>query len=127
MSEIYWITRLDVINALGVVGMMVGLFMLMLWGVTVVINDTIDKSLRKRVCKWSLPILFVSISIVAFVPTTKEMLLIYAAGGSWDYITNNETVKQLPDKCIQAIDALLDEYLDEPFNSQEHNKEEEVI
>lgn len=124
MSEIYWITRLDVIHALGAAGVFAGVMMLVLWGIAVVINDTIGKFLRKRVSKWSLPILFVSILIVAFVPTTKDMLLIYAAGGSWDYITNNETVKQLPDKCIQAIDVLLDEYLDESFNSQERNKEE---
>ena len=36
-----------------------------------------------------------------------------AAGGSLEYITNNETIKQLPDKCVQAIDALLNEYIGE--------------
>lgn len=55
--------------------------------------------------KISLPcfLLFVTSSILT--PTTKEALLIFGVGGTIDYIKSNETVKQLPDKCVDALDA----------------------
>lgn len=32
-------------------------------------------------------------------------LLIFGIGGSIDYLKSNDVAKQLPDKCINAIDA----------------------
>ena len=34
--------------------------------------------------------------------------MIYGIGGTIDYIKSNETAKQLPDKCIKALDKLVD-------------------
>lgn len=49
-----------------------------------------------------------------FIPSTKEMLLIYGVGGTIDYIRKNDTAKQLPDKCIKVLDCFADKYIDEP-------------
>ena len=49
-----------------------------------------------------------------FIPTTKELLYIYGVGGTIDYIKTNDTAKQLPDKCIKALDRFADKYIDEP-------------
>ena len=50
----------------------------------------------------------VSIFINIFTPTTNEALLIYGVGGTIDYIKSNDTSKQLPDKCVKALDKYLD-------------------
>lgn len=51
---------------------------------------------------------FVSVFINFFIPTTNQALLIYGAGGTIDYIKSNGTAKQLPDKCVKALDKYLD-------------------
>ena len=51
---------------------------------------------------------FVSVFINTFIPTTNEALLIYGVGGTIDYIKSNDTAKQLPDKCVKALDKYLD-------------------
>lgn len=33
------------------------------------------------------------------------MLLIYGVGTTLDYLQDNEKVQQLPDKCVDALDA----------------------
>ena len=50
-----------------------------------------------------------------FIPTTNETLMIYGIGGTIDYIKSNDTAKQLPDKCIKALDKWAD-------NINEENK-----
>ena len=47
--------------------------------------------------------------VLIFIPTTKEMLLIYGVGGTIDYIKRNDTAKELPDKAVKALDKYLDE------------------
>lgn len=47
--------------------------------------------------------------MLVFIPTTKEMLLIYGVGGTIDYIKSNDTAKELPDKAVKALDKYLDE------------------
>ena len=34
----------------------------------------------------------------------NDALLIYGVGGTIDYVKSNKTAKQLPDKCIKALD-----------------------
>ena len=53
--------------------------------------------------------LFFIISFI-FTPTTKEALAIYGIGGTIDYIKQNPTAKQIPDKCINALDKWVDSW-----------------
>lgn len=53
-----------------------------------------------------------------FIPTTNEALLIYGVGGTIDYIKSNNTAKQLPDKCVKALDKWVE-------NLNEDNKQKE--
>ena len=52
-----------------------------------------------------------------FTPTTKEALMIWGVGGTIDYVKSNDTAKQLPDKCIEALDKWVDS-----LNEQENNR-----
>ena len=56
---------------------------------------------------------FIFVTIIAclinfFIPTTNEALMIYGVGGTIDYIKSNDTSKQLPDKCVKALDKWVD-------------------
>lgn len=43
-----------------------------------------------------------------FTPTTNQALLIYGVGVTIDYIKSNGTAKQLPDKCVKALNKWVD-------------------
>lgn len=64
----------------------------------------------------------VLIVINIFIPTKNDALLIYGVGGIIDYIKSNDTAKQLPDKCIIALDKWV-ENLNED-NKQKQNDNE---
>ena len=124
MNEIYWITRLDLIC--GVLNLIVVLSVI----ATVVLffiglskrcyadihnedSETLEQHIEtSKMClyfaKRCAIIFFVSVFINFFIPTTNEALLIYGVGGTIDYIKSNDTAKQLPDKCVKALDKYLD-------------------
>lgn len=56
-----------------------------------------------------LPMGLIAILGVIFVPTTKDALMIYGVGSTLEYLKQNETAKELPDKCIDALDAWIEE------------------
>ena len=69
--------------------------------------------------------IFIFVTIIAclmnfFIPTTNEALMIYGVGGTIDYVKSNETAKQLPDKCVKALDKYLDN-----LTKEENQKENE--
>lgn len=72
--------------------------------------------------KWVLPCfltLFILILSLIFVPTTKEALVIYGVGGTIDYIQENPTAKQLPDKVVLVLDQFINKYLQEELKQHE--------
>ena len=122
MNEIYWLTRLDSINT---VSLTLLITTVAISAIVIVIYLTAngqriydesrgyESSVKeykgycetcKNILKYSVPICIISCLLVVFVPTTKEGLLIYGVGGTVDYIKNNPTAKQIPDKCIIALD-----------------------
>ena len=124
MSEIYWITRLTCIcnflTAVAVVSFLISAFTV----VFVVCNRIEANNYEKGGENWNYYMQrfkmflsyfkrFIFVAIVAcfinlFIPTTNEALMIYGVGGTIDYIKSNETAKQLPDKCIKALDKWAD-------------------
>ena len=58
---------------------------------------------------------------LVFVPKTNEALFIYGVGTTIDYVDNNETIKQLPDKAVQALDKYLDSLNKDEENKNSHN------
>lgn len=111
MTEIYWITRLGYIQ-----GSLIAFLVLV--GIAIVAatisfmcdDDAFaDESSRARkVLKWAVPSFAIALSVLCFVPSTKEAMLIYGVGGTIDYIKSNDKAKQLPDKCIDALTRYVD-------------------
>ena len=113
MNEIYWITRLDGIRGFLTVMAIVSFFIAFFLIVFVCNRDEIDDESwdYKRYLKYSkvcILVTIVSCVINIFIPTTNQALFIYGVGGTIDYIKLNETAKQLPDKCIKALDKWVD-------------------
>lgn len=72
-------------------------------------NDKVEKAkVQKRIKKY---IISASILFVLFIltPSTSTGYKILGIGGTIDYLRQNETAKQLPDKCIKALDLWIDE------------------
>ena len=124
MNEIYWITRLDAIcNFLTTIAVVC--FLISVVMVTSAMYNRFEaddceeggkyyncymqrfKIFLKYFKRFTFAIIVVC-SINFFIPTTNEALMIYGVGGTIDYIKSNETAKQLPDKCIKALDKWAD-------------------
>ena len=124
MNEIYWITRLDAIckflTTIAVVCFMISV----VTGIFAMNNrfeaDDYEEGGKYYNCYMQKFKMFLSyfkrfifVTIIAclinlFIPTTNEALMVYGIGGTIDYIESNETAKQLPDKCIKALDKCVD-------------------
>lgn len=121
MAELYWITRLDYFNTAITVLLVILTLISVVYITTCVIvrQDDPTESERRKYNKFKK--FTIILSLITFLcaliriltPSTKEALIIYGAGGVIEYVQSNETVKELPDKAVQCLDKLLDEYLTE--------------
>ena len=120
MNELYWLTRLAYIQNFLVIVMSVSgiaLFIsFMLWMMADYAEE-IRKTLLWLKCAFAT--LVISSLIFVFVPSTKEALLIWGVGSTIDYIQENETAKQLPDKCINALNDWVESLSDSKNNQTE--------
>lgn len=109
MAEIYWITRLDYVQAslfafLILTGIMIAI------AIVCLCDDVFDNKspMARRVLKKAVPSFAIALSVLCFIPSTEEAMLIYGIGGTLDYIKSNDKAKQLPDKCIDALTRYVD-------------------
>ena len=113
MEELYWITRLNGVIALLIcLGGFFASFAIycLCYYYEYEYGNKYDKPKHlKKSFIYSLLSLAVFV-IAIFIPTEKDMLMIYGVGGTIDYIKTNETAKEIPDKCIKAIDLFLEQY-----------------
>lgn len=129
MSEIYWLTRVDTLNTIFgwmiAIPVIVGILMFIAFLVSMenLRSNEIEENWLsfKKYCKKFrnvlLPVFIVGILGIGFCPTKNDMLLIYGVGGSIDYLRSNPTAQKLPDKCIEALDAWVDELFPEKKDS----------
>lgn len=123
MNELYWITRLGGIHTLMyliTIICAIGIVALIIWkynvdefeyyGDTKVKNEKypkIQKLTSIHIKYFSIAFILGVIGVI-FVPTQKEAYLIYGVGNTIDYLKENKTAKQIPDKAIIALDRYLD-------------------
>lgn len=114
MEEIYWITRLNGINAFLNVTMVFGVVFTIISAGGYIFtknDDYVDdcwKELWIKLFKYCFPTTIIVTLLFLFTPTTKEALMIWGVGETIDYVKSNDTAKQLPDKCIEALDKWVD-------------------
>lgn len=119
MNEIYWITRLDLISG-WLIGFAVISALVSIIAIACYIGsrseyeaygNDIDKrwqEFNSKLFKISLPCFFAFLVSSILTPTTSEAVLIYGVGSTIDYVKQNNTLQQIPDKCINALDAWVD-------------------
>ena len=116
MSTLYWINVLGNFYVLCMLIFVISaLFGITFILVTVFHEDDIKADLSKvgykrfvKVRNTNCIVLIISILAVVFLPTKSQLYMIYGVGGTIDYLKENPTAKELPDKCIRALDAFLD-------------------
>lgn len=119
MNEIYWITRFNSLHYLGVAMFFISLIIFVIfWLISITTDDWTGKDCctekqkhkLRRSANYSIITFLIGLLLWVFVPTQKEALLIYGVGGTIDYLKDNPTAKQLPDKCVKALDKWVDSW-----------------
>ena len=124
MIEMYWLTRIGVINCLCQVLAITGLvtFIIAAIFVPLIINEVDDEEkARAWVKRWTKPffiVWFVSCIGCVFIPSKRELIAIYGLGTTIDYIKSNDKVKQLPDKAVDALCKYLDSQIEDNDESK---------
>ena len=117
MKELYWLTTLGSLGeALSIIATTAGVLL-----VTILIAGVIawpdikeeDKPLYKKRVKIAWIIWGITTLIAIAIPSKEQLYIIYGVGGTIDYIKENPTAKQLPDKCINVLDKWANEQLKE--------------
>lgn len=116
MKELYFLTILDGVNnfletATGI-GLGIGLVLVVFYALL----RLIEKQNIPAIKNWGIVLLSLGTSfglVNVFVPTTEQATMIYGVGTVVDYVQNNEDIQKLPDKCVQALDLWVDQYLEE--------------
>lgn len=126
MNEIYWLLILDDIEKIFAIATVLSCIAI---GVLLVVllsyngdNKEDEEEVQTHVWKWIkrlIVVVVLSVLCNIFIPNTKQAMIIWGVGGTIDYIKSNDTAKQLPDKCIKALDKFVDEYM----LNEENNKE----
>lgn len=116
MNEIYWIQRLD-----NVYSAFEGLLVLSIVALCVLIPGKfvaieLSEKAQTTARRWltaSICTLSLSAAGLVFMPTTNEALTILGVGTVIDYVQDNDSLQQLPDKCVKALEAWADSLTEE--------------
>lgn len=122
MSELYWLGVLGNLHSCGEVVVLLSILVLCglcIW--TIIVGDEYDEPFEKikRMFKRSIYTFVFGATICIFIPSTKNLLIIYGVGGTIDYLKENKDANKIPDKCIKALDKYLDDALKEDKNKDE--------
>lgn len=111
MWELYLLTRLGMIfPVLVIIAALAGIISAIA-GIDIVAEGDVERS--TKIFKRSAVVLLISTMGVVFVPTERDALLIYGVGATLDYLQDNEKVQQLPDKCVDALEAWVESLSEE--------------
>ena len=119
MKEMYWISVVgnigDVSGAMilfcGICILLFGSFLAIIDSGVSGFGDEIEARgarFLKKATKTSFIVGVISVFIAIFVPGEQQLYRIMGLGMTIDFIKENEAIKQLPDKCINALEAWVD-------------------
>lgn len=111
--QLYWLTRLDAINGLGVPFVVFGVIGAIIAIVFLIIGKATgdeDVSLpSKMALKVFVPILVFGVVATCLIPSTKEMAFIIVAPKLYDAVSKNEQLNAMPEKVVTLANEWLEE------------------
>lgn len=107
MNEIYWLSRLDNLLTVFVAVMVVAVVALIIMFFERLIEEWSWDELKKWI---RIPVIAIILSVIGllFIPSTNEAFLIWGIGGTIDYIQESDKLRELPDKCVEALDLWIE-------------------
>lgn len=110
MNTLYW---LIVLSKIPVIAYIV-LPLVTVFGVILFVNKITDDELdindwieRNNIKTWAVCLGVISLLITIFVPSKKELIVIYGGGAILEYIQDNPQVKELPDNVVKYLNDYL--------------------
>lgn len=122
MSELYWLGVLGNLNDLGGVIAVLSFLVFIALGFYFYLcseDDLEPSTFMKKMFKGSMFAIVLGVVMAIFIPSQKNLLIIYGVGGTIDYLKENKDANKIPDKCIKALDKYLDDALKEDKNKDE--------
>ena len=120
MSELYWLYVLGNLNGFCRLLIVLSIIAFVVCVIFYIVPQDEDFGFplaKKYIVKFIrftlLPILIISTIGNTFIPDTKTLYVIYGVGGTLDYLKENKTAKQIPDKAILVLDKYLNEKLED--------------
>lgn len=127
MSTLYWINVLgNLSDVCMIIFVLSALFSIVFFLATIFYENEIKADLSKvgykrfvKVRNTTCVAFIISILAYVFLPTKNQLYMIYGVGGTLDYLKENPTAKELPDKCIKALDTWVDNFNKEADSTNE--------
>ena len=120
MKELYFINLIGNLQGAAIaICVIAGCFIV--FGVTLLIlaldileiSEEKQKQILLKSVKACIITLAFSLILIVFLPSKKDMYIIYGVGKTIDWVKGNEKAEQLPEKAVEALDAFLDDYCKE--------------
>lgn len=105
----YWISVLSNLQVVSTLVLALGIIALVILSCVILMEkgsyceNTMLVSRAGKTRKLLLIPVVIAILICIFVPSKRDLYLILGVGATIDYLKENETAKELPDKCIKAL------------------------
>lgn len=116
MSDLYWLGVLGNLHYFSVTLSFFAVFVILAVGFWLLMSyddgDEPSPSIKK-VFMYSIFTFVFGIIMAIFIPSQKNLLIIYGVGGTIDYLKENKDANKIPDKCVKALDKYLDDALTE--------------
>ena len=113
MSDLYWTLTLGDLHNFFVACLVISIGMFICFFIITAVayskgdGDTQEKSLNIAAASFIVVILCTLLTI--FIPSKKELYMIYGVGSTIEYLKSNPNAKELPDKCVKALERWADE------------------
>lgn len=111
METLYWITVIGKINIVAQVALFCFFVVAVITGICADINKGEDDKTSHALFKafrMSSIAAIISLLIVIFAPSTKELYAIYGVGTAIDYAKDNKEVQKLPNNAVKALNVWLE-------------------
>lgn len=114
MSKLYWLCVLGNLHYFSVTLSALAVFAILTVGFWLLLSyDDEPSPSIKKVFMYSIFTFVFGIIMAIFIPSQKNLLIIYGVGGTIDYLKENKDANKIPDKCVKALDKYLDDALKE--------------